>query len=128
MLGEWIRRRYKSSNIDESYFRYFSITAAALFLILTWDPVTRSILSLVWGTAAFGYIIYGFNQKERVYRWMGLSVFLLVIIRLFAYDFAQLQVLYRIISFIGLGLVFVVASFLYNYYSKIFLSEEEKTQ
>ncbi len=128
VLGEWIRRRYKSSNIDESYFRYFSITAAALFLILTWDPVTRSILSLVWGTAAFGYIIYGFNQKERVYRWMGLSVFLLVIIRLFAYDFAQLQVLYRIISFIGLGLVFVVASFLYNYYSKIFLSEEEKTQ
>jgi len=128
VLGEWTRRQYKTANIDESYFRYFSITAAALFLILTSDPVTKSILSLIWGIAAFGFIIYGFNQKERVYRWMGLSVFLLVMIRLFVYDFAQLQVLYRIISFIGLGLVFVVASFLYNYYSKIFLSEEEKTQ
>ena len=128
VLGEWIRRRYKAANIDEGYFRYFSITAGALFLLLSWDPVTRSILSLVWGIAAFGYIIYGFHQKERVYRWMGLSVFLLVILRLFTYDFAQLQVLYRIISFMGLGLVFVVASFLYNYYAKIFLPDEEKTQ
>lgn len=125
-LGEWIRRKHKTANIDERYFRYFSITAAALFVILAYDSVTEPFLSLIWGIAAFGYIIYGFNQKERVYRWIGLSTFLLVILRLFAYDFAQLQLLYRIISFLGLGLVFVVAGFLYNYYAKIFLSEEEK--
>ena len=126
VLGEWIRRCYKSANVSENYFRYFAITAASLFLILACDPSTTSVLSLIWGIAAFGHIIYGFKARERVYRWMGLSIFLLVIIRLFAYDFAQLHVLYRIISFIGLGLVFVVASFLYNYYSKIFLAEDDK--
>lgn len=124
-LGEWMRRCTKRVNLDQGYFHYLSITSAALFVVLTSDDATKSLLSLIWGGAAFGYIIYGFNQRERIYRWIGLSAFVLVLGRLFLYDFGQLQLLQRIISFMGLGAVFVIASFIYNYYSKLLLPDEE---
>jgi uncharacterized membrane protein len=52
----------------------------------------------------------------------------MVLLRLFFHDFSRLETIYRIVSFIGLGVVFIAASFLYSYYSKVLLAEEKPSE
>ncbi|HCR71646.1 MAG TPA: hypothetical protein DIW23_09395 [Anaerolineae bacterium] len=128
MLSEWTRRRYLDLSFKNWLFPSFAIAGALLLATLVSDELTKSFMAMMWGAMAFGFIVCGFSSREKVYRWIGLSLFLLVLIRLFAYDFANMQVIYKIISFIGLGVVFIVAGFIYNYYSKLLLPEAPKNK
>ncbi|MFA6599504.1 MAG: DUF2339 domain-containing protein [Candidatus Omnitrophota bacterium] len=127
LLGqaEYFRRCRAQTNQDAWNFPGLAVTAAVLFMVLVSDSSLNFVRSMIWGAAAFASIVTGFASKEKLYRWIGLSMFGCVLVRLFVFDFAQMDIIYRIISFIGLGIVFIVASFIYNYYSKVLLDKTE---
>ncbi len=56
----------------------------------------------------------GMKFKYRPLRLMALVIFGMAILKIFFIDLSQLDRLYRIISFIGLGVVLMVASFFYQ--------------
>ncbi|MDD5216718.1 MAG: DUF2339 domain-containing protein [Candidatus Omnitrophica bacterium] len=126
VLSDVLRREVKPGSPDYLVFPYVSALGGLLLLLFFYDKDISSWISLIWGAFAFTFVITGFSSKEKVYRVSGLVMFALVLIRLFLHDFSKLETLYRIISFTGLGIVFITASFLYSYYSKRFLEPGSK--
>lgn len=125
-VGDWLRRKMQSiTNADLFISRIVTVAGAILVLCYFYDPGLSSWVSMIWGVWAFVFIVFGFAVRDKLYRWSGLGMFAMVLLRLFFHDFSKLETIYRIISFIGLGVVFIGASFLYSYYSKIFLTEQK---
>ncbi len=70
-------------------------------------------LTVGWAVAGFVLMTFGFAAKTRPYRMAGLAVLVLGLLRAFFHDMAMLAVPYRILSFIGLGVILLVLGFLY---------------
>lgn len=73
-------------------------------------------LSLLWLVYAFIIVAIGMYRKFRAIRLMALTLFGLAILKIFMLDLSQLDKVYRIISFIALGVILIVASFFYQKY------------
>ena len=70
--------------------------------------------SALWMAYGAGLMFVGFWKASRFLRWQALILIFVTIIKVFLYDTASLDVGYRILSFIALGLVLLVTSFLYQ--------------
>ncbi len=89
-----------------------------------WLYVSRCILQQAsgfyltagWSVLALVLFIVGMLLTERVYRWVGLTVLACALGRVVIFDVWRLETLYRIFSFMALGLVLLVLGFLYNKY------------
>lgn len=73
-------------------------------------------LSLLWIIYAFILVAIGMYRKFKALRIMALLLFGLTIFKIFLFDLSQLDKAYRIISFITLGIVLLIASFFYQKY------------
>lgn len=123
--ADWVRRIRLRAAMESWLFPILSVAGAFLIIRYFYDPAVSSWISIIWGAFAFIFIICGFNAREKTYRWIGLGLFVLVLLRLFFHDFSKLETIYRIISFMGLGAVFIAASFLYSYYSRTLLADSK---
>lgn len=71
-------------------------------------------LSLLWTAYATALILLGVVRKSAFLRWQALVLYGLVVAKVFLYDTSFLERFYRILSFLILGLVLLVVSFLYQ--------------
>jgi uncharacterized membrane protein len=71
-------------------------------------------LSMLWTAYASILILIGIKRQSALLRWQSLVLFGLVVVKVFLYDSSYLQRFYRILSFLVLGLVLMVVSFLYQ--------------
>ena len=71
-------------------------------------------LSLIWGLYATGLLIFGFARRVRPARLAALGLFGVTALKLVFVDLAGVQEVFRIISFIVLGLLLIAASYLYH--------------
>jgi uncharacterized membrane protein len=77
------------------------------------------VLSLLWVAYAFVIVAAGMFRKFRALRVMGLVLFGAAIFKIFLFDLSQLDKIYRIISFMTLGVVLIVASLFYQKYKDV---------
>ena len=70
--------------------------------------------SVVWLAFALALFIAGLRFSRQYIRYAGLGVIVLVILKVFLWDMSSLEGLYRIASFIGLGLCLVGVGWLYQ--------------
>jgi uncharacterized membrane protein len=77
-------------------------------------------LSVLW--TAFASVLFGLGMARRDVhlRWQGIVLFGLTVWKVFTVDLAALDSAYRIVSFVGLGVVLVAAS---AWYQRSFASE-----
>jgi uncharacterized membrane protein len=71
-------------------------------------------LSVIWALYAGAMLAVGFWRSNRLVRLMGLGLLVLAILKVFLFDMSSLDRLYRIVSFIVLGVILLVVSFLYQ--------------
>jgi hypothetical protein len=71
-------------------------------------------LSAIWTLYATGLFAAGMARRAGLLRWLGLILFGCTIFKVFVVDLASLSVTYRILSFIGLGIVLVAVSAWYQ--------------
>lgn len=94
------------------------IGGACLLAALTFDAEAASWASLAWTALALWHVATGFHLKEKILRWTGLGLFALVTLRVVAHDIMTLDPLYRIVSLIGMGLLFMSAGWIYSHFSR----------
>lgn len=70
--------------------------------------------SIAWGLYAFLILAIGFKTSSRAARYAGMGLFVVTIVKLFLHDLWRLGGLYRIGSLIGLAVVLMVVSFIYQ--------------
>lgn len=82
--------------------------------ITLWGNIRMISISVLWTLFSLGFIFYGLKKKEKFWRLTGITLFVIVIMKLFFIDLAQLELLYRVIIFACLGGIMILASYLYQ--------------
>jgi uncharacterized membrane protein len=74
----------------------------------------QAVLSVFWSLTGLAALIVGLVRDERSLRLGGLAVLLLAVGKVFLFDLATLDSMYRVASFVGLGMLLLVAAFLWQ--------------
>ncbi|MDQ2868605.1 MAG: DUF2339 domain-containing protein [Verrucomicrobiota bacterium] len=70
--------------------------------------------SIAWALFAFVLLIIGIWRKARAPRYAALGLLLVTLLKLFVHDLARLKELYRVGAFLGVAVVLIIASFVYQ--------------
>lgn len=81
--------------------------------------MARMSVSVVWAISATVTLVVGFWRKWRTVRLGALGLFGATAIKLVAMDLSGIEQIYRIISFVVLGVLMVLASYLYHRAEKL---------
>lgn len=94
-----------------------------LFVYLTWELNTMlhyyvsglraGGISVLWGSFAAALVYRGLRQPSAVLRYLGLALFALVVGKVFVYDLSRLSNVYRVIAFLGFGILLMAGAFFY---------------
>ncbi|MGH7552364.1 MAG: DUF2339 domain-containing protein, partial [Longimicrobiales bacterium] len=94
----------------------FSLLGAALLAVLLYYEVDGTLLTVAWALEGAALMAAGFPARDRTLRLAGLSLMLFCSLKLFVYDQREMEMLYRILSFLVLGVLLLGASWGYSRY------------
>jgi uncharacterized membrane protein len=83
-------------------------------------------LSILWGLYAMMLVVLGIWKKQKHLRLAGIVLFMVTLIKLFIYDLAGAGTITKTVSFISLGVLLLVVSFLYNKYKDVLFGEPDR--
>ena len=72
------------------------------------------VLSAFWAILGLAGIVVGLLRDVRLLRLGGLTLLGIAAVKVFAYDLAELESIYRALSFIALGLLLLGGAFAYQ--------------
>ncbi len=108
------RRPAEDTSLERHARLFYSMLASVLLAVLLFYEVSGSMLTVAWGLEGVALLLAGFPLNDRVFRISGLALFTVCVLKLFLYDLRHLETLYRILSFIVLGLMLVSVSWVYT--------------
>jgi hypothetical protein len=80
------------------------------------DPslAMHATLSIFWSVNATALLVLGFMRRVAPLRYLALGLFAVTVVKVVLFDLAKLEMIYRIISFMVLGILLLFASWLYQ--------------
>lgn len=72
------------------------------------------LLSALWGGAGLAALVVGLVRDERRLRLAGLTLLAIAVAKVFLFDLAKLESIYRVLSFVALGLLLLSGAFAYQ--------------
>jgi uncharacterized membrane protein len=85
------------------------------YWVLREAHVARELMvSATWGVYATVLIVIGLRRNYAPIRYVAMVVFAVTIVKVFAVDMAELDRIYRVSSVIGLGVLLLLTSYLYQ--------------
>ncbi len=80
------------------------------------DPgqTAQLLLSAFWSLTGLAGIVYGLVRAQRAARLAGLALLGLAVAKVFVFDLSQLDSIYRVLSFLALGLLLLAGAFAYQ--------------
>ena len=85
-------------------------------------------VSILWSVFALSLLLQGIRREQRPLRYMGLGLFSVVAAKVFFFDLANLDALYRIVAFLILGGLVICGSFLYLSSRRTFSTESDEEE
>lgn len=85
---------------------------------------TQLALSALWGGYSAALVAAGVGFRQRWARYLGLATFGITVVKMVTVDLWQLEMLQRTIAFIGLGVLMIGCSFLYNRFRDLIVRPE----
>jgi uncharacterized membrane protein len=113
-----------SSELDNLVLLISASTPESTFHLLKMSH--RVGYPILWGVIAFIIMVWGLKSKLKIFRIISLSLFSLIILKLFLFDVWKMNEGGRIASFIFLGIILLVVSFLYQKLKKFVLEGEKE--
>jgi uncharacterized membrane protein len=87
------------------------------------EDMKQLVLSGVWLLYSVVLMVLGIARRMQSLRLAAIILYGITILKIFLYDLSDLDTLYRIFSFIGLGLILLGSSYLYQRYKDVILGE-----
>ena len=87
------------------------------------ENLKQMFLSAAWLVYSIGLMGVGILRRARTLRTIAMVLFGIAILKIFFYDLSFLETLYRIVSFLGLGVILLTVSYLYQRYKSVFLED-----
>jgi uncharacterized membrane protein len=133
VVGAWLFRAPRQSSFERTTpTLLYSLGAILSFLLLNIEiadyfsigpTLTFSFsgnfardmtYSIAWALFAFALLLVGMKQKTRWVRYSGVALLAVTLLKLLLHDLVNLGQLYRIGAFIGVAVILIVASFVYQ--------------
>ena len=120
-------QNFKSANLKIAFELFIHLTAiwvisSELFHWMDISGFTQSHklgLSVLWGIYSLFLIAIGIWKKKYYLRISGITFFGVTLVKLFIYDISHLDNISKTIVFVSLGILLLIASFLYNKHLRI---------
>ncbi len=101
---------------ENKFWEYYLTGGVLLTTLILALELKGGLISAAWAIEAIAILIAGFRYELSFVRKIGIGLLLLTIVKVFLFDLAGLETLYRIMSFMVLGAILMGASFLYSKY------------
>jgi uncharacterized membrane protein len=75
-------------------------------------------MTMTWAGFAVAVFVIGIGLRERFFRWFGLGVLAASVGRVVLVDVWNQPTLYRVLTFLALGMALLVVGFIYNKYQE----------
>jgi uncharacterized membrane protein len=133
VLGTRVVRNYITETmLQRSWWLmvYVAVLGTVSFEYVNWTTIAgasgqyRVGLSIVWGLFALALVVYGIRKKKKYIRLAAIVLFVATILKLFVYDLAEAGTITKTVSFISLGAILLLVSYLYNRYKEILFGED----
>lgn len=116
LIPRWLRK--------ENVGNYYLIACHILFLAWLYQRFMffengQAWITLVWGLYAVLLLLLGFVSYGRKVRLAGMVTIFIVVGKLFLIDLSQLQAFWRILLFMGFGIVFLILGYWWQSQSQI---------
>jgi uncharacterized membrane protein len=108
--------------IDRAFER-MRLTGSTAFA----DPrlAKQVAFSIFWSVFAVGAVVAGFRFRTAGLRYFGLGLFAFTVLKVVLFDMSHVETGYRVLSFLGLGLLLMGTSVLYGKLSPVLLRTNE---
>ncbi len=116
-VGAVSRRKWFVQNVlaeEVALFRYFPVAGTLLAVFLLDQEMAVKWLTLGWTTLGTGIMLFGFGLRIKIFRVCALAVLSLSCFRLIFYDMSGINTIYKILAFIGLGVILLCVSMVYT--------------
>ncbi len=108
----------KSIELERLVMTVVACSIGLMSAVLFYQEVPTRLLTVAWGMEALLLFAVGLWLGERDLRLLGLGFLSFCVLKVFFYDLAGLEGLPRIFSFIVLGLILLLVSYLYTRFSQ----------
>jgi uncharacterized membrane protein len=88
------------------------------------ESIIKTGFPILWSLIAFGFLFLGIKKSNKEMRIFSLILLTITLVKLFAYDISNVSQAGKIISFIVLGIVLLVISFMYQKIKKVLFEDE----
>jgi hypothetical protein len=112
--AEYLTARARLAGKERNAATMFSLLGTVLLAALLYGRVSGGLFTVALGLQGLALLGAGFPLRERILRLQGLALLLACILKLFVYDLRNLETMYRILSFIALGLIMLCVSWIYT--------------
>jgi uncharacterized membrane protein len=109
---------------EKTKIRRFAVVSGNVLALIglteeVWDFFGRGVVrdfawSALWMLYGAALMVAGFRRGEPFLRWLALVLLAITVGKVFFFDLAILERIYRILSFIGLGVLLLAISFAYQ--------------
>jgi len=79
----------------------------------------QATLSVGYALYALALLAVGIVRRRALLRWLALGILVGTIAKVFVYDLSKVEAIWRILSFLGLGLLLLAGSLLYHKYRRV---------
>jgi uncharacterized membrane protein len=97
----------------------FALLFSILVGILIFYQLSIDLVSIGWAVEALALFVLGFTVKERSLRIVGLALLLVCLFKVTLLDLQGVETIYRIFSFIILGVILLLVSLGYSRYRHV---------
>jgi uncharacterized membrane protein len=80
--------------------------------------------TILWGVYSMGLIVYGIWRRHKLVRFYAIGLFGVTLLKLYLIDLADISTSGKIISFIALGLLLLIISFMYQKFKHVLFAED----
>ena len=94
--------------------------------IVNFENLEQLSLSGVWLLYSLFIMVVGIWHRSKGLRVVSNVLFGITILKTFIFDLSFLETLYRIFSFIGLGVILIAVSYAYQRYKDILFSDDSR--
>ncbi len=133
-MGTRIVKQYVTETMPQQGWRlliYITVLGIISYEYINWTSIAGARdqfkvgLSIIWGLYALGLVVYGISRKQKYLRLAAIVLFVITILKLFLFDLAEAGTITKTISFITLGVILLLVSYLYNRYKDILFGDEK---
>lgn len=110
------RNSEKLKEAEKALINFYSTLGTFFVFILMVLELKEYWISVGWIFLALLLTLFGFIFNKKHFRIQGIIILFISIFKVFIYDIRELEVIYRTISYIVLGIILLLISFIYTKY------------